>query len=716
MTSLNSKPFRFLQLVTALIFAALFISGCSSSSNSAAVGSDTTNGTTGDVVASDMTGETTSNTTTGSTTESTAVVPDPLAQNTTVVSFDITVPVYVSDSLQVRVVWGDKDILAMWVSDERWTVVDDFPTDTQKPLFITFSDNDGAVTLGSFETDFKTGTNDSQLLQVTADQFNTNKWDSDGDGVSNLSESIAGTNSLSDDPLTPLEVSLELVPDKTFRISWTPSTSATFYRVLENADGRSGFTQISDDLESSIQTYDHRVALYQRFNASYIVQACNANGCVDSDEQVVTGSLENAIGFLTAGNTEYLDFFGAKVSLSADGNTLAVGAALEDSAASGINGDQADNSADEAGAVYVFVHSNGSWQEQGYLKADNSEAGDLFGFDVSLSADGNTLAVGARGESFSGGAVYIFERSNGDWRQADYLKASYRVSNNVFGSSVSFSADGNTLAVGAPYDDGRGTGVNSDQSFSFSTARSGAVYIFVRSGEVWQQQAYLKADIAGENLWFGTDTSLSNDGNTLAVSRAGGVHLFVRTQRVWQQQQFLDPSVLGAHGTLGTPVSLSADGNTLVATAIGDTSAATGINGDPFEGFARAAGAVYVFVRNNEVWQQQAYIKASNTDANDRFGNSSALSADGNTLAIGANEKSAAKGINGDQSDNSLRISGAVYLFTRENGTWQQDAYLKSTGEGVLNFPEVSLSAMGDTLAVGVGNDRGGSGGAVYFY
>ena len=76
-----------------------------------------------------------------------------------------------------------------------------------------------------------------------------------------------------------------------------------------------------------------------------------------------------------------------------------------------------------------------------------------------------------------------------------------------------------------------------------------------------------------------------------------------------------------------------------------------------------SAGAVYVFIHSSGTWQQQAYIKASNTGT-DRFGGEVALSADGNTLAVGASgEASAARGINGNENDNSMESAGAVYLY-----------------------------------------------------
>src|SRR5699024_5968785 len=94
--------------------------------------------------------------------------------------------------------------------------------------------------------------------------------------------------------------------------------------------------------------------------------------------------------------------FGASVALSRDGNTLAVGAYGEDSKATGIDGDQGDDSASSAGAVYVFVRDEGgTWTQEAYIKASNPDAHDRFGTSVALSRDGNTLAVGAKGEASS---------------------------------------------------------------------------------------------------------------------------------------------------------------------------------------------------------------------------------------------------------------------------------------------------------------------------
>jgi hypothetical protein len=360
----------------------------------------------------------------------------------------------------------------------------------------------------------------------------------------------------------------------------------------------------------------------------------------------MAGMLE-PMGYFKASNTNAGDRFGV-VAISADGNTLAVGALWEDSAATGINGDQTDNSAPDAGAVYVFTRSGTTWSQQAYIKASNTGADDQFGGAVALSADGNTLAVGAEGEDSAAtgidgdqadnsatfaGAVYVFTRAGSTWSQQSYVKASNAGASDHFGTSIALSADGNTLAVGADGEDSAATGIGGNQADD-SAFLAGAAYVFTRAGSTWSQQSYVKASNTDVLDLFGTSVSLSTDGNTLAVG------------------------------------------------AINEASAATGINGNQADNSATVAGAVYVFTRSGSTWSQQAYIKASNTQGDDFFGDALGLSADGNTLAVGANgEDSAATGVNGNEAD-SASAAGAVYVFTRSGSTWSQQSYVKASNTG----------------------------------
>ena len=81
--------------------------------------------------------------------------------------------------------------------------------------------------------------------------------------------------------------------------------------------------------------------------------------------------------------------------MAVSGDTVVVGAPSESSNATGINGDQSDNSAARAGAAYVFVRNGATWSQQAYLKASNTDAADIFGRSVAVSGD--TVVVGALG-------------------------------------------------------------------------------------------------------------------------------------------------------------------------------------------------------------------------------------------------------------------------------------------------------------------------------
>jgi cysteine-rich repeat protein len=382
--------------------------------------------------------------------------------------------------------------------------------------------------------------------------------------------------------------------------------------------------------------------------------------------------------YIKASNSDASDQFGMNVALSADGSTLVVGAPNEDSGATGIGGNQDDNAAAEAGAVYVFTRSGTTWSQQAYIKASNAGAGDLFGQSMALTADGATLAVGALGEASAAsgidgdqsddstpaaGAVYLFTRSGSTWSQQTYIKASNPDTGDGFGWSLAVSADGTTLAVGAATENSAATGIDGDQSDNSATL-AGAVYLFSRSGATWSQQAYVKAS------------------NT-------------------------DPFDI-----FGYRVSLSADGTILVASAVGEGSSATGIGGNQGDNSAANAGAVYAFTRSGTTWSQQAYLKASNSDPGDRFGWSVALTADGATLAVGAiAESSATIGIGGDQGDNASPASGAAYRFMRSGATWSQQAYIKASNPD--DFDEfgycVALTADGSILAASAPLEAGGA-------
>ena len=194
------------------------------------------------------------------------------------------------------------------------------------------------------------------------------------------------------------------------------------------------------------------------------------------------------------------DWFGEVAAI--DGETLAVSAIGEDSGATGQDGDQSDNSVQDAGAVYIFRRQDGQWVQEAYLKASNPMSGDLFG--ESLDLDGDVLVVGSSNKGGTTenpldtndrmvGAAYVFEREGGVWTEVAYLRAEHPRPFDRFGFSVGIS--GNTIVVGAPLEDGNAVGV--DGSSEFTVARrivdSGAAFVFEKRDGFWERTAYLKA-------------------------------------------------------------------------------------------------------------------------------------------------------------------------------------------------------------------------------
>ena len=507
------------------------------------------------------------------------------------------------------------------------------------------------------------------------------------------------------------------------------SLAFTWTAALVACSGRSGSQtpDASPPIDVGSQCGNHIVETGER---------CDDGNRDDSDGCTSDCRL-SPFHYLKASNTGRLDSFGQAIALSADGVTIAVGAPREASAAKGVSGDQTSDAAAEAGAVYVFVRSNSVWSQQAYLKASNTDAGDQFGWSVALSADGNTLAVGARVESSAAtgidrdqadntarasGAVYVFARTGATWSQQAYVKASNTAEGANFGLAVALASDGATLAVGAEGEASAATGIDGDQSNTGAT-NAGAVYLFTRSGLTWSQQAYVKASNTDHEDRFGHSVALSADGNALAVgapdeqsdavgingdqtrnalAAAGAAYVFTRSGTTWSQQAYVKASNTDALDHFGSSVTLSADGASLAVGAPAEGSAATGIDGDQTSNLAVGSGALYLFTRSGATWTQQAYVKASNTGGG--FGTSAAFSADAATLAVSAPfESSASVGIDGNQGDQTAGNAGAVYVFTRTGAVWSQRSYVKAsnTGPGDNFGSDVALSADGATLAAG---------------
>lgn len=351
---------------------------------------------------------------------------------------------------------------------------------------------------------------------------------------------------------------------------------------------------------------------------------------------------------LKASNADPNDYFGVRVALSANGSRLAASAPYEDSATAGVNGNQDDNSVELAGAVYVFELASDAWEQQAYLKPSTPSYRDApcfdplpagivcygttpsrFGYALAFAEGGNMLAVGSPGDNSSSGgvngdetdvkarssgAVHILRHDDTGWQHSAYLKAATPRDDDEFGLSLALSSDGRQLVVGAPYEDGAGSGLEATAS-AVGETDSGAAYLFGYDGQ-WQQQQYLKANHNDEDNLFGWQVALSGDGNAVAVGAPRDSADAPAFSTEWDNNQ------------------------------------------------APSAGAAYLYQKQSGHWQLGNYLKASNPEANDTFGRTLALSRDGQTLAITASgEDGKGTGTSGNSADNSVNDSGAVYLY-----------------------------------------------------
>lgn len=245
------------------------------------------------------------------------------------------------------------------------------------------------------------------------------------------------------------------VPDAT---ATTVAAGASTQRIITQSDGADGDSFGGAVALSSDGSTLAVGALYDDVNGN------SDQGSVTVFSRSGKNWVEEKV--LTQANGAKDDWFGYSVALSSDGATLAVGTVYADT----------NGNADE-GSVSVFARTGGNWSLQKTLTLTGGAAGDLFGYSVALSSDGNTLAAGAIsddiGANVDQGSVSVFGRTGGAWKEQAVLTQVNGVASSNFGWSLSLSSDGNTLAVGGP---NQGVG---------GKAQQGSAAIFTRANGTW---------------------------------------------------------------------------------------------------------------------------------------------------------------------------------------------------------------------------------------
>lgn len=370
------------------------------------------------------------------------------------------------------------------------------------------------------------------------------------------------------------------------------------------------------------------------------------------------------------------DISGYSVSLSSDGNVLAIGGIYNDG--NGAN----------SGHVRVYSNNSGVWTQIG-SDIDGEAANDASGYSVSLSSDGNIVAIGGyandgnNGNSPNTGHVRVFQNLAGVWTQIG-SDIDGEINGDLSGCSVSLSDDGTVIAIGALSNDTNGSA-------------SGNVRVFKNISNVWTQ---IGGNINGEAAldFSGGNVSLSNDGTVVAIGAyrndgvngvdSGHVRVYQNIANSWIQIG-ADIDGEATNDSSGYSISLSGDGS-IVAIGAYYNGGATNSPG---------SGHVRVYKNLSNVWTQVG-LDIYGEGNGDHFGESVSLSNDGNVLVVGA-----------VYNDENGSDSGHVRVYQNISGAWTQIG-LDMDGEGIGDNFGISLSLSGDGSTVAIGatnNDANGS-------
>ena len=319
--------------------------------------------------------------------------------------------------------------------------------------------------------------------------------------------------------------------------------------------------------------------------------------------------------------------------------------------------------------------------DQNWVQLANTIDGDFsndnFGFSVSLSQNGNIVAIGAPNYNGNGndiGEVKVFTLSSGNWVQlGNNLYGSE--DNCFFGASISLSSDGSTLAIGEP-------------GFNLSNNDSGQVKVFKLISGSWSQ---IGNNIDGDvnAVFFGNYVKLSNDGNTIAISdfnfesvpsKIGKIKVYSLNTNIWTEK--------------GTPITnLLGDDNLQHSISLNDTGdiMAIGIPANDEIGLDSGKVKVYNFVLDDWV---QLGNDINGNNVGDYFGFELNLSSSGDVLAIGSP---------------NYNSSGKVDLYKFVDNNWSQLGNIMNVAnENDLFGISISLSNNNILVVGAINNDSNG--------
>ena len=307
------------------------------------------------------------------------------------------------------------------------------------------------------------------------------------------------------------------------------------------------------------------------------------------------------------------------------------------------------------------------------LLANLTEAGSLT--SIAMSEDGDTVSIADFGAESTAGQVRVYSWNGSAWIQKGVDLVGESPGDAV--SSISMSGDGDTIVVGASYNDGNGTD-------------AGHARIYDWNGSSWVQRSN---DIDGQSAadYSGQSVSISDDGNTMALSSPGNnsngndsghVRIFTWSGTAWTAVG--NPIVGESAEDKINNVSISTDGETIAVGATGN------------DGNGANSGHVRIYTWNGTAWVQQG-ADIDGEAAGDMSGYSVVLSDAGDTVAIGAPE-----------NDGNGSNSGHVRLYDWNGTAWvQRGADLDGETSDDLSGSSVSINSIGSSVVIGATGNNG---------
>jgi len=457
--------------------------------------------------------------------------------------------------------------------------------------------------------------------------FNTDNWDSVEFDSPSYSIALSST-AINEGGTLTVTVTTANVPGEP-TLYWDTDAPAEFSVSSGsfNISGTTGsftLTPISDGVDEPEKTFTVRI------------RTGSTSGTIVATSSAITlndPSVWSQEALLLPASADPVDKIGERVAIS--GDTVILGAPLD------------DDTATDSGAAYIYTRSGTTWTLQQKLKASDAQADDGIN-TTAFAISGDTAVIGLQDEdttALAAGSIYVFTRSGTTWTEQQKIQASDAAEEDRFGVSVGI--DGDTIVVGAHYEDD-------------TDSNAGSIYVFTRSGTTWTQQQKIQPSDVAANDEFGYSVAISGD--TIIAgsiwdddtnSGSGSAYIFTRSGTTWTQQQKLTASVSETSARFGTAVTIDGD------------SAAVGV---PFEDVSSVsdAGAVYIFTRSGTTWTEQQRIPHPNPGANDYFGNS--IDIDSDNIIIGA-----------ENIDSPSSNAGKAYIYKRTGSTWNQYAILQGS-------------------------------------